>query len=175
MKQKKYKKTPSVLARKQWFELYFSKNVPVDAIAADYKVPISTVYYWLRKMDPKRKQRSDKGKAQKSAVLELPDITAMTLDGQTLEQSIELVINGLIQAITANKKIKLNSATTAINQLTLNLRRLRSIQFEAMAKSIDAKIVEGIIKHYEPTATSMRVIEVFKEARARVRSEKANG
>lgn len=152
--------------KREWIDLHFKKGISVRSIADTYGYPRSTVYRWIGKMDPHKKERSDKGKARR--VLELPDLNKLSLDGESPETQIEIMIDALMSAIS--KQIKPMQAVTYVKQLTMALKQLRSMQFASMAKDIDAKVVESIIRRYEPNATSLRVIEVFKEELARVKA-----
>lgn len=165
------KKHPSAKMKRDWLTLYYEKKVSLRSIADDYGYPYSTVWRTVSKMDPNRKVRKDKGKSNVPD-LELPDLNKLSLDGESPETQIELVINALMSVVMASKKLKPNQAITYISQLTNTLKRLRSIQFAALAKEAEPRIIETIIRMYEPTATDMRVIEVFKQAVQTLRGEK---
>lgn len=169
-----YRKIPPPRLRKTWIEQYYNKKVTLESLAKESGYPLSTVYYWVKKMDPERKTRSDKGKPRDSVTIEMPDIPKMTLDGHSLEENAELIMSALQQQITINRKIKARDAIYLTGQITLQIKRLRSIQFDLMAKNLDIKIVQSIIRRYEPNASPMRAIEIIKEEAARVKQEKTS-
>lgn len=160
--------------RREWFELFYKQGWQQTMIAEKYNYPVWTVNRVLNKLsaDEGRKTRSDKGKSKPSPTLELPDFEKLALEGESTEVQIEMFINALFSAVRNTKKLKASQAILYVNQLTNALRRLRSIQFANMAKNLDLKIVHSIIRRYEPDATEMRVIEIFKEEAARVKAEK---
>lgn len=168
---KKYKKQPSVKLKKQWVELYYKKNATVKAIAADYDYPIHTVYRVLRRMDPHRKERNDKGKKRVTATLDI-DLDALSFQGESAETQLELFIQETLRAISKKKKMKAEQALHYANRLMDALKKLRGLQFANITKSLDVEIVEAIIRRYEPEATELRVIEIFKEESARIRARK---
>jgi hypothetical protein len=168
---KKYRRSPSTATKRKWLSLYFEENISVQSIADDYGYPVATVYRVLRKMDPNKDERADKGKKRKSPTVDI-DFEKLILEGESPETQLEMFIQEMLRAISKKKSIALNSAVTYVNQLTNAYRRLRSVQIGALAKSLDVKIVERIIRRYEPEATPMRIIEVCKEVIAEAKAEK---
>ena len=174
MIEKKYRKSPSLKFKREWLELHFVKNVSVKAIADDYGYPVHTVYRVLDKMDPNRKERSDKGKKQKSPAIDI-DFEALNMQGESYETQIEIMIQEILKGISKKKSMAVQKVLSITNQLVNALKKLRSIQFEHMTKNLDVQIVEEIIRTYEPEAMELRVIEVFKQAAARVKARNKNG
>lgn len=172
--EKKYRKSPSLKVKREWLELHFQKNVSVKAIADDYGYPVHTVYRTLDKMDPNRKERSDKGKKQKSPAIDI-DFEALNMQGESYETQIEIMIQEVLKGISKKKSMAVQKVLSITNQLVNALKKLRSIQFEHMTKNLDVQIVEEIIRTYEPEAMELRVIEVFKQAAARVKARNKNG
>lgn len=170
---KQYRKRPSVAVKRKWIELFYKHGISVKSIADDYGYPIYTVYRVLEKMSPKRKQRSDKGKKRSDVDLELPNFDQLSLEGESPETQIELFIHSVLRSVAESKSIKASQALMYMNQFANALKKIRSMQFSAIAKNLDVEIVEEIIRTYEPDASDVRVIEVFKEAAARVRARKA--
>lgn len=165
------KKHPSAKVKREWITLYYDKKVSIKSIADDYGYPYTTVWRTLTRLDPKRKERKDKGKS-KTPDLDLPNLEQLSLDGESTETQIEVVITALMAAVTRSKKLKPNQAITYIGQLTNALKRLRSIQLEAMLKNIDASVVAAIVRRYEPGASDLRVVEVFRQELAGLRKER---
>lgn len=171
---KQYRKRPSIAVKRKWIELFYKQGISVKSIADDYGYPIYTVYRVLEKMDPKKKPRADKGKKRGDAELELPDFDQLSLEGESPETQIELFIQSVLRSIAESKTVKASQALMYMNQFANALKKIRSLQFAAMAKSLDVEIVEEIIRTYEPEATDVRVIEVFKEAAARVKARRGD-
>lgn len=168
---KRYKPHPSTKVKREWLQLYYQQKATVKAIADDYGYPAHTVYRVLRKMKPEKDPRSDKGKPKQSPVVDI-DFDKLTLEGESPETQLEMFIQEMMRAISKTRKINVNQGIIYVNQLTNALRRLRSVQFANLAKSLDVQIVESIIRRYEPEATELRVIEIFKEESARVKANK---
>lgn len=159
---KKYRKHPSLKTKREWLALHFEKNISVKSIADDYSYPVATVYRVLDKLDPNKKERSDKGKAKKTPMIDV-DFSALCEQGESYETQIELFIQEIMRALGEKKRISIGQALLYANQLTNALRKLRMVQFGQMAKNLDVKIVERLIRRYEPGASAMRIIEVMKE------------
>ena len=169
----RYRKQPSPKIKREWLKMYYEGKRSQSDIAHTYDYPVSTVNRVLQKMELARKTRSDKGKKKSGPHIDLPDFDKLTLDGESAETQLEIFIHTLITGIQSVKKIKASQSIAYVNQLTNALKKLRSIQFAGIAKSIDAKIVINIIRRFEPHATEMRVIEIFKEEF--IRLKKSNG
>ncbi len=169
---KTYRKHPTINMKRDWIKLYYEQGVSVKSIADNSGYPVHTIYRVLSKMDPHRKERNDKGKPKDSPTIEV-NFDKLSLQGESYETQIELLINEILRGISSNNKIKLSQALLYANQLMNALKKLRSIQFEHIAKNIDVQIVQEIIKLYEPQATQFRIIEVFKiaSAKAKARNE----
>lgn len=168
--EKKYRRQPSVDVKRKWIELFYERKISVKSIADDYGYPPHTVYRVLRTLDPNRKKRSDTGKERKAPMLDV-DLDALSVQGESHETVIEILIQEVMRAIASNKKLKASQALLYVGQLTTALKKLRSVQFGQMAKTLDFRIVEGVIRRYEPNATDLQVIEICKEVIAKVKSE----
>lgn len=173
-KARSYRKSPSLKMKREWIELHFQKNVSVKSIADDYGYPVHTVYRILNRMDPNRKERSDKGKKQKSPAIDV-DFEALSLQGESYETQIEIMIQEILKALSKKKSIAIQKVLSYTNQLMNAVKKLRSVQFEHMTRNLDVQIVEEIIRTHEPEATELRVIEIFKQASARVKARSQNG
>ncbi len=166
----KYRKSPSLKIKREWIDLHFQKSVSVKSIADDYGYPVHTVYRIVNKMDPNRKERSDKGKKKTSPSIDI-DFDALTLQGESYETQVEIMIQEILKGITKRKSIRIEKVLYYTNSLMNALKKLRSIQFGQMAKSLDVKIVERIIRRYDPDVTDLRIIEVVKEVIAEIKKE----
>ncbi len=169
-KKKRYKRQPSVTMKRKWLELYFEEKISPQSIADDYGYPVYTVYRVLNKMTENKEPRSDKGQTKKSPVVDI-DFDKLSLEGESAETQLEMFIQELMRAISKNDKIKISQGLTYVNQLTNAFRRLRSVQIRHLAKDFDVKIVERIIRRYEPQATDLRIIEICKEVIAEAKGE----
>ncbi len=167
---KTYRKSPSLKTKRDWIDLHFNKGVTVKSLADDYGYPVHTVYRVLAKMDPNRKERSDKGKKQKSPSIDV-DFESLNLQGESYETQLEIMFEQFLRGIQAKKRISIDKAIYYGNRLTDMLKKLRSVQFRQMAKSLDVKIVERIIRRYDPDVTDLRIIEVVKEVIAEIKAE----
>lgn len=160
----KYRKRVPIKLRKEWEELYFVKHIGVRSIADTYQYPPYTVYRVLEGRTKKDDDaRSDKGKKKDGPAIELPDIENLTLDGESAETQIELYIQSLLRAISTNQKMKANQVIYYVKELTNTLKKLRSMQLDAMLKNVDAKVVARIIRRFEPDAGELRIIQIFEQ------------
>lgn len=171
---KKYRKHPSLKIKREWLDLHFTKSISVKSIADDYGYPVATVYRVLEKLDPNKKERSDKGKPKKSPTISI-DLDKLAMEGESYETQLEILFQEIMNGIGAKKNLQIGKALVYANQLTNSLKKLRSVQFGQMAKNLDAKIVERIIRRYEPNATALRVIEIMKEVIAEAKAANAAG
>lgn len=169
---KSYRRQPSVDMKRKWLDLFYQQKVSVKSIADEYGYPVYTVYRVLNKMTEAKQARSDKGRKRASPVIDI-DMGVLSLQGESHETQLEMFIGELMRAIGQNRKIKVSQALVYVNQLTNAFRRLRSVQIRQLAKDFDVKLVERIIRRYEPTATDLRVIEICKEEIAKQKSEAA--
>jgi hypothetical protein len=168
----KYKKQPSIKTKKKWLDLYYGDTkASVKSIADDFGYPEYTVYRVLRKGDPDKKERSDKGTTKKTPIIDV-DFDRLALEGESPETQLGMMIQESIRAISQKKRLTVGQLLLYTNQLTGSLRKLRSVQFGQMAKNLDVKIVERLIRRYEPDAGALRIIEVFKEVAAEVKADK---
>ncbi|HXF99764.1 MAG TPA: hypothetical protein VNL69_03220 [Bacteroidota bacterium] len=163
------RKHPSIAMKKEWCDLYFHKKISVKSIAETYGYTTWTVYKVLHELNPNRNPY-ERRKKRKPSGIELPDLKKLALDGESAETMLETIIHALMDALSSTGGVKMDDALRYLNSLTQTLKKLRSIQIEAMLKNIDARVVESIIRHYEPDATDMRVIEVFKEHLEKVKA-----
>jgi transposase len=171
-------KTPKVITRgrhisakikREWVELYYDKNISAKSIAETYGYPTRTVYHVVSKF--KTIDRRVKREKKEAAMIELPDIERLIMDGETPETQLELFIQSLITAISKNQTIKPEAVIKYISALTNALQRLRSIQLEGLLKTLDAKVVIALIRRLEPNASDLRCVEIFNEVLAEVKSE----
>jgi hypothetical protein len=170
MTDKKYHRSPSLKVKREWLELHFQKSVNVKSIADDYGYPVHTVYRVLNRMDPNRKERTDKGKKQKSPAIDV-DFEALNLQGESYETQIEIMIQEILKALSKKKSMAVQKVLSYTNQLVNALKKLRSIQFAQMAKNLDVKIVEQIIRRYDPDVTDLRIIEIVREIISEIKME----
>jgi hypothetical protein len=171
MSDKKYKSQPSTKTKREWLNLYFEDKRSVKAIADDYGYPEYTVYRVLKKMDPEKMERSDKGQTHKTPIIDV-DFDKLALEGESPETQLGMMIQESIRGISQKKKLTVGQLLLYTNQLTGALKKLRSVQFGQMAKNLDVKIVERLIRRYEPEASAMRIIEVTKEVIAEAKADK---
>jgi transposase-like protein len=170
--------TPKVITRgrhisakikREWVELYWDKKISAKSIAETYGYPMSTIYRVVSKL--KTSDQRVKQEKKEAAMIELPDVERLIMDGETPETQLELFIQSLITAISKSPKIKPEAVIKYITGLTNALQRLRSIQLEGLLKTLDAKVVIALIRRLEPNASDLRCVEIFNEVLAEVKSE----
>lgn len=165
-----YRKQPTVAMKREWIKLYYQQGVSVKSISDQYGYPVYTIYRVLQKINPNRKERSDKGKS-KSPKLDLSGFIELQKQGESAETILENFIYALLDAIAANPKITAKEGLAYTSSLMKNLKLLRSMQLTTMIKEIDIKILEALVRRYEPDASDLRVIQVIKEVIAEIKAK----